>query len=179
VHHTSRDGSGGVVHQHIVEVPDRLNDVPRIGVTFELPAGFDRIRWFGRGPLENMPDRKAGALLGVWEATPDALPYIVPQEFGLRTDCRWMEFLSTGHRRRLRIDVLEPVSLHMSAIHHRASDLFEASDVTDLVHRDGLVVHIDVAHRGVGTASCGPDVDARYTIKPGEYRFAYRLSSSD
>jgi beta-galactosidase len=45
-----------------------------------------------------------------------------------------------------------------------------------------LTVHIDVAHRGVGTASCGPDIDPRHSIAAGTYRFAYRLrllSASD
>jgi beta-galactosidase len=35
-----------------------------------------------------------------------------------------------------------------------------------------------VAHRGLGTASCGPDVLDRYRVLPGEYRFSYRLSRS-
>ena len=41
-----------------------------------------------------------------------------------------------------------------------------------------LVVHVDVAHRGLGTASCGPDVLARYEIPTGKHTFAYRLSHS-
>ena len=167
---------GSLVCSHVVDVPDDLPDLPRVGVTFEVPPGFDRVRWYGRGPLECMPDRDSGALLGIWEAAPDELPYIVPQEFGLRTDCRWMELVRTRDGRRVRIESLTPGGLHMSAVHHRASDLFEAADVTTLNRRDGLVVHIDAAHRGVGTASCGPDVDERFTLKPGRYEFAYRLS---
>lgn len=174
-HHWFRDAAGATVHQHTVVVPDELDDLPRIGVTFELPAGFDRLRWYGRGPLENMPDRHAGALVAIWESEPDELPYIVPQEFGLRTDCRWMEIFRSDGSGGLRIEALRPTSLHMSAIHHRDSDLFDAVDTTTLVRREGLSVHIDVAHRGVGTASCGPDVDDSARLRPGEYRFAYRL----
>lgn len=173
------DVDGSLVCSHVVEVPDTLSDLPRVGVTFEVPAGFDTIRWYGRGPLESMPDRRDGAMLGIWESAPDELPYIVPQEFGLRTDCRWMELVRTRDGRRLRIESLTPGGLHMSAVHHSASDLFEAADVTTLRRRDGLVVHIDAAHRGVGTASCGPDVDERHTLKPGRYEFAYRLSLID
>jgi beta-galactosidase len=33
-----------------------------------------------------------------------------------------------------------------------------------------------VAHRGLGTASCGPDVLPQYRLSAGRYRFAYRLS---
>jgi beta-galactosidase len=63
----------------------------------------------------------------------------------------------------------------MSAVHHRDDDLFVAPDVTELIWREALTVHIDVAHRGVGTASCGPDIDPRHSIAAGTYRFAYRL----
>ena len=35
---------------------------------------------------------------------------------------------------------------------------------------------IDVAHRGLGTASCGPDVLPQYRIGTGRFEFAYRLS---
>lgn len=175
-HRNYRDTTGGTVHEHEVRIPDALVDLPRVGVTFELPEGFDRLRWYGRGPLENMPDRNAGALLGIWEAAPDELPYVVPQEFGLRTDCRWMEIIRSSDGTTLRIDSLNPAGLHMSAVRHRDEDLFAAADVTQLVRRAGLVVHIDVAHRGVGTASCGPDVEDAHRLRAGVYSFAYRLS---
>jgi beta-galactosidase len=67
----------------------------------------------------------------------------------------------------------------MSAIPHRDDDLYAAADVTQLVRCDGLIVHIDIAHRGVGTASCGPDVDAEHRLRAGDYSFAYRLSLRD
>jgi beta-galactosidase len=169
------DVDGAVVFDHTVVVPEALADLPRIGVVFEIPAGFDELSWYGRGPLENMPDRNSGALLGIWSDEPDELPYIVPQEFGLRTDCRWMEIFRSRDGVRLRIEALNPVGLHMSAVHHRDDDLFVAPDVTELIWREALTVHIDVAHRGVGTASCGPDIDPRHSIAAGTYRFAYRL----
>ena len=37
-------------------------------------------------------------------------------------------------------------------------------------------VHIDVAHRGLGTASCGPDVRPEHRIPAGRFDFAYGLS---
>ena len=34
---------------------------------------------------------------GIWEAPLDRLPYLVPQEYGLRTDTRWVELIDS-HR---------------------------------------------------------------------------------
>jgi beta-galactosidase len=143
---------------------------------FELPAGFDRLRWFGRGPGENYPDRNRGSMLGTWESAPDEPPYLVPQEFGLRTDCRWFEFIRSATGETVRLDVLVPTALHVSATHFTDAALYAAAHETDLKHRRSLVVHVDVAHRGVGTASCGPDVLPRYEIPTGSHTFAYRLS---
>jgi beta-galactosidase len=166
---------GSQVHIHEVTVPEKLDDLARVGVAFELRPGFDRVRWYGRGPLENYPDRNRGALLGIWEAGVDEPPYLVPQEFGLRTDCRWFEFLSENAT--VRLDVLDPTTMHVSATRFSAQDLYAFGHETDLRPRRTLVVHADVAHRGLGTASCGPDVLDRYRIQPGSYRFSYRLSA--
>ena len=174
-HQVERLDDAVEIHTHVVVVPDSLDDVARVGVRFELPAGFDRLRWFGRGPLENYPDRNRGAVLGVWESDPDEPPYLVPQEFGLRTDCRWFEFVNPATGAMVRLDVLEPTSMHVSATRFTVEDLYTAGHETDLRPRRGLVVHADVAHRGLGTGSCGPDVLDRYRIRPGTYRFAYRL----
>jgi beta-galactosidase len=167
---------GSQIHTHVVVVPDDLDDVARVGVTFELRPGFDRVRYHGRGPLENYPDRNRGAVLGVWESGIDEPPYLVPQEFGLRTECRWFEFVDSSTGATVRLDVLDPVSMHVSATRFTAQDLYDAAHETDLRPRRTLVVHADVAHRGLGTGSCGPDVLDRYRLGQGEYRFSYRLS---
>jgi len=174
-HEVETLGDGTQVHHHEVVVPAELDDLARVGVTFELPPGFDRVRWYGRGPLENYPDRNRGAVLGIWESGIDESPYLVPQEFGLRTDCRWFEFIAAD--RTVRLDVLDPAVLHISATRFSAQDLYVAGHETDLHPRRTIVVHADVAHRGLGTASCGPDVLDRYRIRPGSYRFSYRLSA--
>jgi beta-galactosidase len=175
-HEVLRLDDGAEMHSHVVVVPDRLDDLARVGVTFELPAGFDRVRYYGRGPLENYPDRKCGAVLGVWESGVDEPPYLVPQEFGLRTDCRWFEFIDATSGTVVRLDVVDPIAMHISATRFSTHDLYAAAHETDLRPRRGLVVHADVAHRGVGTGSCGPDVLDRYRLRPGTYRFSYRLS---
>ena len=165
-----------VEYHHWVDVPEHLADLPRVGVSFALPRRFGALRWFGRGPAENYPDRNAGAMVGVWEGTPDQPPYLVPQEFGLRTDCRWFECIDSRRGQTVRVDALQPQALHFSATHFTAGDLFAATTETELHPRPELVVHLDTAHRGLGTASCGPDVQPQYRLAAGGYEFAYRIS---
>lgn len=166
---------GSVRYEHVVDVPEALADLPRVGATFEVPKRFTQVRYYGRGPHENYPDRNASAMIGIYDSAPDELPYLVPQEFGLRTECRWMELVDPISGDVLRIDA-DGVPLHMSAIHYTSDDLYRANDRTELVARPHLVVHVDVAHRGLGTASCGPDTLPGYRIGSGEFRFAYVVS---
>ncbi len=168
----SEDGS--VEYEHVVTVPEALADLPRVGVIFAFAKGFETMRWSGRGPHENYPDRRSSAMRSVWQQGIDRAPYLVPQEFGLRTDTSWIELID-GEGRTVRIDAIG-APMHFSATHFTPGDLFAAAHEADLVPRDELVVCLDAAHRGLGTASCGPDVLPRYRIAAGEFRFGYRLS---
>jgi beta-galactosidase len=178
-HHVERADDGSEIHAHTVVVPPGLNDLARVGVTFQLPHRFRSVRWYGRGPLENYPDRNRGAVLGGWSTPIDDPPYLVPQEFGLRTDCRWFECVDEASGRTVRIEALSPGSLHCSATHFTTTDLYAAAHETDLRPRREVVVHADVVHRGLGTASCGPDILERYRVEPGTYRFTYRLVAGE
>ena len=64
----------------------------------------------------------------------------------------------------------------MSALPYTTQDLYQAADQTELIKRPYLTMNIDVAHRGLGTASCGPDVLPEYRIQPGKFQFAYVIS---
>ena len=88
--------STGITFTETVRLPTELDDLPRVGTTFSVGAAFDRVRWFGRGPHECYPDRQSSAMAAVWDGGIDRLPYLVPQEFGLRTDCRWFALEAPG-----------------------------------------------------------------------------------
>ena len=102
-------------------------------------------------------------------------PYVRPQENGGRADVRWLE-LSDGRGRGLRITADEP--RQVSATHYRAADLAAATHDVELKPRAETVVHLDAAHRGLGTASCGPDTLPEYLVGPGTYRWSWTLGPS-
>ena len=101
-----------------------------------------------------------------------AVPYVRPQENGGRADVRRLE-LGDGAGRSLRLTFDRP--MQVSATHHPGRDLADATHDIDLVARPETIVHVDVAHRGLGTASCGPDTLARYLVPAGEHRWTWAL----
>jgi beta-galactosidase len=166
--------SGDVLVEEDVEVPAAFDDLPRLGVSFALVPGFERVHWLGRGPHECYRDRCASAAVGRYEARVDDFlePYAVPQEHGNRCDARWLALEDDAGRGLL---VVPPRGGEFSVGHHGAHDLYAAKTRLELTRRPETIVHVDHWNRGVGTGSCGPDTLARYRIGAGRHRFVWRL----
>jgi beta-galactosidase len=166
---------GGVAVDEEVEVPDRFDDLARVGSVLTLAAGLEAVEWYGRGPVETYPDRKRAAPVRRWSSTvtDEYVPYVRPQEHGGHEDVRSVRFTGDdGHGLELRFDERP---LHVSASHLTAADLDAATHDTELVARAETTVHLDAAHRGLGTASCGPDALPPYLVGPGTYRWRWSI----
>ncbi|MEV6105073.1 glycoside hydrolase family 2 TIM barrel-domain containing protein [Streptomyces sp. NPDC051940] len=163
----------GILVEETAELPEGLTDVPRIGSVFETAARHDRLAWYGQGPWETYPDRRHGGPVGHHEAAVDDLftPYLRPQESGGRHGVRHLTLDGT-----LRITLDEP--RQVSVTRYRAADLTAATHHDELAPRATCVVHVDAAHRGVGTASCGPDTLPGYRLGAGTYRWAWTLTTT-
>ncbi|MEW2512912.1 glycoside hydrolase family 2 TIM barrel-domain containing protein [Streptomyces sp. NPDC046870] len=165
---------GGVRVDESAELPEEFHDVARVGSVFETVAGLDRMEWFGQGPWESYPDRAAGAPVGHHALPVDDLftPYLRPQESGGRHGVRRFTLSSPGAT-GLAVELDEP--RQVSVTRYRAEDLAAAAHHDELTPRAGCVVHIDAAHRGLGTASCGPDTFPAYLVAPGVHRWSWTL----
>ena len=173
--------SGDVVFDDDVTMPEALDDVARVGAVFSVAPALEHLQWLGLGPLESYPDRMSSATVGRWRTTvTDQLaPYLVPQEHGMHMHTRWAALEGDGGTTGMLLSAVKPSSLGFSASHFAADDLWRASDLTELTPRRETVVHVDVAHRGLGTLSCGPDALPRYRIQPGRFRWRWRLRGFD
>ncbi|MGW7255549.1 glycoside hydrolase family 2 TIM barrel-domain containing protein [Streptomyces sp. NPDC054834] len=156
------------------ELPEEFDDVARVGSVFETVPGLDLLEWFGQGPWESYPDRSTGAPVGHHALPVDELftPYLRPQESGGRHGVRRFT-LSAPDATGLAVELDEP--RQVSVTRYRAGDLTAATHHDELVPRPGCVVHIDAAHRGVGTASCGPDTAPSYLIPAGVHHWSWTL----
>ena len=157
------------------EVAEDLADLPRIGLLLGLAPELNRLRFHGLGPWENYSDRRAGALLAVHGKRLDeaTLPYVMPQEYGHHTETRWME--ASGRSLRLRVSADSVFEFNYTQ--HRPEALYAAR------HRDLMDpsttpwLHLDIAHRGVGTGSCGPDTRPEYRVPAGVHEHTFHFES--
>jgi beta-galactosidase len=139
--------------------------VPRIGLDLELPGlGPDtRVRWFGRGFGHSYPDTGSGMRLGWFCGTVADLQehYLRPQDNGLRGDVRalWIE-----HGEHTLQIAGEPFAFSLRPWSDR--ELHAADHPDELPRTDRLVLSLNAAVHGVGTAACGPGVLPQHRLHP-------------
>jgi beta-galactosidase len=166
--------SGDLVVENEVLLGPDLRDLPRVGVVLVLQPGLERLDWLGRGPWESYPDRLASTVAGRFRSTvrEQYVPYILPQEHGHRSEVRRLSLTDDSG---FGIEVDGRPTFGFTASHFTAGDLYAARHTCDLEPRAEVVLSLDHAQRGLGTASCGPDTSRRHRLLAPSYRFAYVL----
>ncbi|BAV04993.1 beta-galactosidase [Filimonas lacunae] len=154
--------------------------MPRFGMHWILPKGFEYVHYYGRGPQENYADRNFAAQVGIYQQTVDAqyFPYVVPQETGNKTEVRWWHIINKqGRGLRVYSDSL----LSISALHFFDSDLDNGAKrnqrhAANLVKREQTQLNIDGKQMGVGGIdSWGAMPLQQYLLPYGNYRYSYMI----
>jgi beta-galactosidase len=152
-----------------------IENMPRIGLTFQANDSLDQWSWFGRGPFENYRDRNRSAFVGVYSLPVDEMgeAYVKPQENGNRTDVRWAELANaSGNGIKIR-SLGEP--LNMKAIPYTDIELHQADYSDDLPETGRTFVYIDAAHMGLGNSSCGPRPMDQYRLSDRSLSFGFSI----
>ena len=91
----SPEGEVIVREQLTTEKEAKVSELFRFGMAIQMPKTFNRIQYYGRGPVENYIDRKDSEFLGIYanEVQKEYFDYIRPQESGNHTDVRWFSVL--------------------------------------------------------------------------------------
>nr|QIZ15156.1 beta-galactosidase [uncultured bacterium] len=161
-----------------------LPQLPAFGMRFIMPTLADKYMYQGLSG-ETYPDRKAGAVEGIYEVKDLSLtPYLVPQECGMHMDTDWVEVsrhTSLNNSRTdssvqtLRIEKTEN-AFAFSCLPYTAEEIENATHHEELPPARRTVLCVYGAVRGVGGIdSWGSDVEEAYHISAEEditYSFA-------
>ena len=150
-----------------------LPQLPVFGIRFIMPTLAERFEYEGLSG-ETYPDRKAGAVKGVYMVEKPALtPYLVPQECGMRMDTEWVVVyrrttLNNSDKGKdehmLKIRKAD-TSFHFSCLPYTACEIENATHHEELPPARRTVLGIYAAVRGVGGIdSWGSDVEKQYHI---------------
>ena len=145
------------------KVIDEKINLPRFGMTVELPAEFKDVEYYGRGSAENLPDLKAQSPMGIFRSTVHEMhePYIMPQDNGEHCNVKWLDVSDDeGHSIRVYAEERFAFNIH----DYTQDNLYKAKHQEDIVNVDSSVLTIDGYVRGTGTNSCGPETLPEYVI---------------
>ena len=153
----------------------------RFGLQLVMPASFEKISYYGRGPIENYADRKTSTDLGVYNQTVDEqfYAYIRPQENGTKSDIRWWKQLNEAGS-GLMFVAEAPFSA--SALHYTISSLDSGwekkQEHSNEVEKADLTnVLIDKAQMGLGCIdSWGAVPEPQYMLPYGDYEFTFIMT---
>jgi beta-galactosidase len=140
-----------------------------------MPAGFDRIEWFGPGEHETYCDRKDAKFGRYAGSVRDQLCklYVEPGETGNKVEVRWMTL--TNQQGAGLLAVGEPL-MSVNALHHTTDDLQIAKHPYQLPKRDITVVNLDWMSQGVGgDNSWGAWPHKPYLIPAESKGYSFRL----
>lgn len=152
-----------------------FGDMPvlgRIGLTAVLPQQLDTVRWYGCGPRESYPDRKEGEAIGEYELAVDGMePYLRPQEYGARMDCRWM--LVDGESPLFTAGAAPYL---MNILPYTPVELAETAHLHELPRHRERFLYLDYLQTGVGNRSCGAETLPSYRLTPHAMRMGVMLA---
>ena len=166
------DGDGRICYSLKGKVREDISWLPRLGFEFILPKDNKTFTYYGYGPNESYCDMHHASLMGMYcsNADDEYVNYVVPQEHGNHYNVKMLEI---GDMCVLGDRFEANVSKYSSHALDRARH-------TDELHSDGFVhLRIDYKNSGLGSNSCGPQLDEKYRLKEKEICFDFIISHTN
>ena len=157
--------------------------LPRFGVRMILRKDMQNINYIGMGPYESYVDKHHASWHGAFSASIDDMheDYIMPQENGSHYDCSYVQIrsLEANHNKTdvttHNITVASAVPFSMNASPYTAEELTNAAHNYELPESDKSVLCIDYRQNGIGSNSCGPELDEKYRFDEDEWEFGFTI----
>ncbi len=143
--------------------------LPRLGFEFafrNVPTDFS---YYGYGPYESYRDMHHASRLGVFsgKAETEYVPYVRPQEHGNHFGSKMLSVAG------LCFETEKEFEFHVSEY---STETLLAANHTDELVSDGLLhTYVDYKVSGLGSNSCGPQLDCRYRLQEKEIDFSFTI----
>lgn len=150
------------------QIADYVKNLPRFGIEFGIEGAHSDFSYVGYGPSESYVDKHVFAEYGYYESNAADnydFGYLRPQESGSHYMTKYLQIDGL-----FSLTADEPFS--QSVIPYSTEQLMNTAHNFELPKNDSVFVCIDLHQRGVGSHSCGPELDQKYEIpRVGKNRF--------
>jgi len=177
------DGQVVIRQQLKTDSAAKVSDMLRYGLQLQMPRQFDRIEYYGRGPIENYCDRNSSEFIGHYinKVKDEYYPYVRPQESGNHTDVRWFRVVD---KKGKGLEFYSNAPMEASALNFLTADLDDGQHKDkkwgrhsgDLVARKLTQVHLQQKQFGLGCVnSWGAWPLPQYCIPYKDYDFTVAI----
>ena len=153
------------------KLADYVERFPRFGVEFGVDKAYGNFSYVGFGPSESYVDKHIASEYGYYVNSAEEnydYEYIRPQESGSHYACKYLAV-----KNLFKVTAEQPFSCSVNPF--TTEQLRETLHSFELEENDFVNVCIDLAMRGVGSHSCGPDLPAEYEI-PKEFKNTFKFT---
>jgi len=167
-----------VISSTLVPGNTQLPEIPEVGMLCTVPAEFNNVMWYGRGPFENYWDRKKGSNVGVYSTTVDSMfiSYIRPQETGNRTDVQWVCLTNSSGKGLMAVGMPD---IEFNALQYTPWELDSkgTQHPFNLVKNSSTVLRLNYHQMGLGgDNSWGARPHPEFTLYSNKaYTYQFRL----
>ena len=131
----------------------------KLGYTVRLPKVLRLLNYYGRGTVDNYPDRKTGQMIGIYEqqdVEDEFVAFPKPQDTGNHQDTRWLSLAGNGGQDALYGALfVAKDKMSFSALPWSDNTIAMANHPHELPQSDYTYLHLDMAITGLGGNSCG------------------------
>lgn len=131
----------------------------KLGYTVRLPKALRLLNYYGRGTVDNYPDRKTGQMIGIYEqqdVEDEFVAFPKPQDTGNHQDTRWLSLAGNGGQDALYGALfVAKDKMSFSALPWSDNTIAMANHPHELPQSDYTYLHLDMAITGLGGNSCG------------------------
>ena len=142
------------------ELADYVARFPRFGIEFGVDKAYSNFSYVGFGPSESYADKLAACEYGLYTSCAEEnyeRGYVRPQESGSHYGCKYLSVDDL-----FAVTAEKPFSCSVNP--YTTQQLRETRHTFELGENDFVNVCIDLAMRGVGSHSCGPELPQEYEI---------------
>lgn len=162
------DVSGKINMSLDADVRENAYWLPRFGFEICMPKENADFKYFGNGPHESYCDMKHAGSVGLYESCADNeyVNYIRPQEHGNHTDTKMLQIGKMCFE-------ADGFDFNVSSY---ATEALDSAEHIDELKKDGKThIRIDYKVSGLGSNSCGPELEKEYRVDEKKIKFSFTV----
>lgn len=131
-----------------VDIDEEYNFLPRVGLSFVIPEGFNNIVWFGHGPGESFVDRTMSSPIGLYKCKVEDthFPFIPVSHNGNHEGTNYL-ILSDDNCRSIEI---KGSGFSFTTHHNSVDEYLSVVHEHELKRHSEIYLDIDSSHSGIG-----------------------------